>query len=108
MTETFRIGSAADIQVTNVVESGGSLVVSGVSSGSNQCPDCGEPSSRGKRVYKRYLQDLPVQGVSVRIVVHVRRWRCRNHTVARGTVSPADREERVAPRQVDQARQNPN
>jgi transposase len=31
----------------------------------------------------RHLQDLPVQGLSVRIMVHVRRWRCGNHGCTR-------------------------
>ena len=79
MIEASRIGCAADILVMNVVEGDGSLVVNGVSSGSNQCPDCGELSSRRKGGYTRHLQDLPVQGVPVRIVVHVTRWRCGNH-----------------------------
>lgn len=83
MRETCRIGIAADIRVTNVVEIDGFLVVSGESWGSNQCPDCSEPSIRRKGKYLRHLQDLPVQGVSVRVVVHVRRWRCGNHGCAR-------------------------
>jgi hypothetical protein len=40
-----RIGTAADIRVTKVDQREGCLVVSGVSSGSNRCPDCGQPSS---------------------------------------------------------------
>ena len=55
MIEASRIGCAADIQVTNVVEGDGSLVVNGVSSGSKQCPDCGELSNRRKGGY----QDWP-------------------------------------------------
>jgi hypothetical protein len=28
--------------------------------------------------YLRHLKDLPVQGLRVKLVVHVARWRCRN------------------------------
>ena len=39
-----RIGTAADILITKVDQREGCLVVSGVSVGSNGCPECGQPS----------------------------------------------------------------
>jgi transposase len=78
-----RIGTAADILITKVDQREGCLVVSGVSVGSNGCPDCGQPSSSRKGAYMRHLQDLPVQGMAVRIEVRVTRWRCPNSGCAR-------------------------
>jgi transposase len=78
-----RIGTAADILVSKVDQREGCLVVSGVSVGSDRCPDCGQPSSSRKGAYMRHLQDLPVQGMSVRIEVRVTRWSCANSACAR-------------------------
>jgi len=43
-----------------------------------RCPDCGELSSSCHSHYLRQLQDLPWQGLSVRIRLKARRFRCRN------------------------------
>jgi transposase len=42
------------------------------------CPLCGEISRSAHSRYRRHLQDLPWQGVSVRLWVTVGRFRCRN------------------------------
>jgi transposase len=43
-----------------------------------RCPDCGETSRSFHSHYRRQLQDLPWQGLSVRLLVKARRFRCRN------------------------------
>ena len=47
------------------------------------CPECGRPSHARHSSYLRRLQDLPWQGLSVQILLRVRRFRCRNHSCAR-------------------------
>jgi transposase len=42
------------------------------------CPECGRLSQSRHSSYVRRLQDLPWQGLSVRIHLRVRRFRCRN------------------------------
>lgn len=42
------------------------------------CPACNQSSQSGHSHYRRFLQDLPWQGVSVILWVTVRRFRCRN------------------------------
>jgi transposase len=48
-----------------------------------QCPDCGKRSRSFHSCYERQLLDLPWQGLSVRLRVKVRRFRCRNPSCAR-------------------------
>lgn len=43
------------------------------------CPECGQRSSSRHSSYVRRLQDLPWQGLTVQILLRVRRFRCRNH-----------------------------
>jgi transposase len=47
------------------------------------CPECGRPSHARHSSYRRRLQDLPWQGLSVQIFLRVRRFRCRNHSCPR-------------------------
>jgi transposase len=42
------------------------------------CPECGQRSSSRHSSYVRRLQDLPWQGLTVQILLRVRRFRCRN------------------------------
>ena len=49
------------------------------------CPDCGEHSRTRHSSYLRHLQDLPVQGRPVTIVLLVSRLRCSNPTCDRRT-----------------------
>ncbi len=48
------------------------------SEGSVNCPYCGQPSSSVHSHYYRHLGDLPISQRSVRLVVQIRRFRCRN------------------------------
>lgn len=48
------------------------------------CPECGRQSRSRHSSYVRQLQDLPWQGLTVRILLRVRRFRCRNHSCPRG------------------------
>lgn len=43
-----------------------------------ECPRCHRPSMRVHSYYTRSLADLPWHGVSVRLVLRTRRFRCRN------------------------------
>lgn len=47
------------------------------------CPECSRPSHARHSSYLRRLQDLPWQGLSVQILLRVRRFRCRNHSCPR-------------------------
>lgn len=42
------------------------------------CPECGRRSPSAHSSYVRRLQDLPWQGLTVQILLRVRRFRCRN------------------------------
>src|SRR5487761_173011 len=42
------------------------------------CPECGQHSISRHSSYVRRLQDLPWQGLTVQILLRVRRFRCRN------------------------------
>ena len=48
-----------------------------------RCPECGELSRSCHSHYCRQLQDLPWQGLSVRIRLKARRFRCRNPACGR-------------------------
>lgn len=47
------------------------------------CPECGQRSSSRHSSYVRRLQDLPWQGLTVQILLRVRRFRCRNRSCPR-------------------------
>jgi hypothetical protein len=42
------------------------------------CPVCGIPSTRVQSRYQRTVADLPWSGISVHLLLHVRRYRCNN------------------------------
>lgn len=48
-----------------------------------QCPECGTRSRSFHSFYGRHLQDLPWQGLPVRLRVKARRFRCRNSSCSR-------------------------
>jgi transposase len=52
-----------------------------------RCPQCSQPSSARHSRYLRTLQDLPWQGLSVRIRLKVHRLRCRNPGCAQKILS---------------------
>src|SRR5215510_8701904 len=41
-----------------------------------QCPSCGTPAQRVQSRYERHLDDLPWQGLAVRLVLRLRRFFC--------------------------------
>lgn len=47
------------------------------------CPECGRPSRSRHSSYTRRLQDLPWQGLTVQILLCVRRFRCRHRDCPR-------------------------
>lgn len=47
------------------------------------CPECGQRSRSRHSSYVRRLQDLPWQGLTVQILLRVRRFRCRNRDCPR-------------------------
>src|ERR1700746_1412620 len=70
------------------------------------CPDCGKRSHSFHSSYCRRLQDLPWQGLSVRLKMRARRFRCRNPCCARKIF--VERFPNVAPayaRQTDRLRE---
>jgi transposase len=64
---------------TERIEVSGTMVVvhARASSATSACPRCGQASGRQHSRYQRRLADLPAYGREVRIVLSVRRFRCR-------------------------------
>ncbi len=62
------------------VEAGEETVIIGATAGQATavCPRCQQPSHSIHSYYQRSPQDLPVSGKTVRLVLRVRRFRCRN------------------------------
>jgi transposase len=71
------------------IEQGGNLVTFRVRAraGDAACPGCGRRSSRVHARYQRQLADLPLCGRQVRVVVHVRRFKCVSQRCAQATFS---------------------
>ena len=53
------------------------------SSATAACPKCGQSSQRVHSHYRRQLQDLPWQGIAIRVEWHSRRFFCDNGCCAR-------------------------
>jgi transposase len=53
------------------------LVVHSVQS-QPSCPRCGHPSASLHSRYQRAVADLPWHGVAIKLVLHTRKFRCRN------------------------------
>src|SRR3954452_20158093 len=51
------------------------------------CPRCGAESAHVHSYYTRRPRDLPLIGYTVRLLLHVRRWRCLNLDCAAKTFS---------------------
>jgi transposase len=62
------------------VEQGGDRVTFRVraKAGDAACPGCRRRSARVHACYQRQLTDLPLGGRRVRIIMHVRRFKCIN------------------------------
>src|SRR5271154_3550743 len=73
------------VRVEGVELVGGGWVVSAVGQVNGWRPSCGLQSTRRHGWHTRELQDLPVQGLVVRVKVRVVRWRCRNAECERQT-----------------------
>jgi hypothetical protein len=61
--------------------------VRAVGLGSGRYPDCEPLSTSRHSRYVRYMQDLPVQGITVALCVKLSRWRCRDRRCERKTFS---------------------
>lgn len=46
-----------------------------------ECPFCGSKTSKVHSVYQREIQDLPMQGKKVILLVDTRKMRCMNNTL---------------------------
>ena len=79
MSRTERERFLPDGLTTERIEVSGTMVVvhARASSATSACPWCGQASRRQHSRYQRRLADLPAYGREVRIVLSVRRFRCR-------------------------------
>ena len=78
MSAKLLLAPLPEIRILKAIKGKDAVVVTAASSGARRCPDCGTASSSRKGGYVRQLQDLPVQGMPVRLEVQMTRWRCRN------------------------------
>jgi len=71
------------------VEQGGDLVTFRVRARASdaRCPGCRRRSARVHACYQRQLADLPLSERRVRIIVHVRRFKCASPRCAQSTFS---------------------
>jgi Transposase/zinc-finger of transposase IS204/IS1001/IS1096/IS1165 len=83
MRANLLLAPTAEIRILEAYKDERGLLARARACGLRSCPDCGTPSTSGKGSYVRRLQDLPVQGMAVRLEVQVTRWRCRNQQCAR-------------------------
>jgi transposase len=95
MRAKLLLASMPEIRILKTFKDKDGLVVRAAGSGVKRCPDCGTASTSRKGGYVRQLQDLPVQGVAVRLEVRMTRWRCRNDHCARQSF--VERLEKSAP-----------
>src|SRR5918999_1174893 len=66
-------------EMTAVKQSDGALMITAHSTAPTaNCPRCGERSQRIHSYYTRRPRDLPQGDYAVRLVLHVRRFRCLN------------------------------
>jgi transposase len=75
--------------VVDSVELGGDLVTFRVraKAGDAACSGCRRRSSRVHARYQRQLADLPLGGPRVRVIAHIRRFKCVNPRCAQSTFS---------------------
>jgi transposase len=78
MSAKLLLAPLPEIRILKTVKDKDVLVVTAAGLGARRCPDCGTASTSRKGGYVRQLQDLPVQGMAVRLEVRMTRWRCRN------------------------------
>ncbi len=71
------------LALCNVEKGEQGWVVEAVARNTAACPDCGLPSTARHSSYVRHLDDLPMQGLAIKIKLRVGRWRCRNSNCTR-------------------------
>jgi transposase-like protein len=75
----------SDLQILHVWDEEDAYVVFATSTAPARCPGCDASSASRHGIHRRYLQDLPIQGLPVTLQVSVTRWRCPNPDCARQT-----------------------
>lgn len=95
MSAKLLLAPLPEIHTLKTIKDKDVLVVTAAGSGARRCPDCGTASTSRKGGYVRQLQDLPVQGIAVRLEVRMTRWRCRNDECERRSF--VERLEKSAP-----------
>ncbi|MFZ4407312.1 MAG: transposase family protein, partial [Paracraurococcus sp.] len=68
----------SDLQILHVRDEEDAYVVFATSTAPARCPGCNASSASRHGIHRRYLQDLPIQGLPVTLQVSVTRWRCPN------------------------------
>lgn len=72
------------IRILSFISNSNSItIIAQTSKSYGECPLCSEPSSSLKTRYVRRLADLPWHGVSVRLELHIRKFRCQNELCGR-------------------------
>jgi transposase len=65
--------------ITQVIDGETTVIVyASAQQATASCPHCQHPSQSIHSYYSRSPQDLPISGKTVRLVLHVRRFRCQN------------------------------
>jgi len=75
----------SDLQILHVRDEEDAYVVFATSTAPARCPGCNASSASRHGIHRRYLQDLPIQGLPVTLQVSVTRWRCPNPDCTRLT-----------------------
>jgi transposase len=83
MRTKLRLTDLPEIRIETILRDHDGYTVHARSAGHTNCPDCETLSTARKDTYRRRLQDLPIQGVPVRLERQITRWRCRNKQCAR-------------------------
>jgi len=69
--------SLGPLKLLNLTKIDGGWIVEAEGHKSAVCPRCQTPSRSRHSRYRRSLRDLPLQGASVTLKLHLSRWRCR-------------------------------
>lgn len=73
-------------EINGVTETEGAIIIEAHAIGKAACcPDCEEPSTRVHSLYSRIPSDLPSHGQTLRLKLHVKRFRCLNAACPRRT-----------------------
>ena len=79
MDSSTRLADPTAVRPVKIIPSHGSLtLVVKTTRAQAECPRCHRPSTLVHSYYTRSVADLPWHGVSVRLELHTRRFRCRN------------------------------